>query len=144
MHLLSKIAVVATAMTAIGCQDVSGPPSLPATYILGAINGRPLPTALSSFPESPIVLAGSLYLDASGNAGVTELRSTMLAPGQVTYNTNYTYTISGNTIQFHLDCPLDALCSAPPVGVFKGSHLFLDFSGSGQEIVYDYQVGVSN
>ena len=144
MLLLRKIAVVGTAVAALGCHDVSGPPTLPANYLLSSINGRPVPTYLVPMPESPTVMYSTLFLDGAGNAVVIEHRQVMIAPGEVTYTTNYTYTITDNKIEFHIDCPFNALCAAPPVGTFVNSHLLLDYSGSGQELLYDYRLVVED
>jgi hypothetical protein len=142
MILLRKIAVVGTAVVALGCHDPAGPPTLPAVFSLSSIDGRRLPTPLSNFPESPVVTYGSVFLGADGNASITENRQTMTAPGEVSTTSNYTYTIRGNMIEFHLDCPPTAFCSAPPVGVFNGLHLYLSFKAPDGNLTYDYQEGV--
>jgi hypothetical protein len=142
MILLRKLAVVGIAVAALGCNDVAGPPPLPAAYTLAAINGRALPTPLTGFPESPVVTYSLLQVGADGNASITENRQTQIAPGEVTYTTNYTYTIRDNVIEFHLDCPPTAFCSPPPVGVFNGQHLYLSFRGADGDLVYDYLQGV--
>jgi hypothetical protein len=56
----------------------------------------------------------------------------------VTYRTNYTYTISGDTIQFDVVCPPNASCIRPPKGVLVDMHLLLDMSGGDNAVVYDY------
>lgn len=144
MRLFCKTALVGMIVAAIGCHDVSGPPTLPANYLLSSINGRPVPTYLAPMPESPTVMYSTLFLDGAGNAVLIEHRQVMISPGEVTYTTNYTYTIKDNKIEFHIDCPLNALCAAPPVGTFLNSHLLLDFSGSGQDLLYDYQLVVGD
>ena len=142
MILLRKIAVVGTVAAALGCHDVAGPPALPAAYTLSTINGRALPTAPVQVPDFPVVTFSVLQLDADGNASITEQVETTTLPGNVTNTTNYTYTIRGNAIQFHLDCPATAFCSAPPVGFFSGQHLFLTFKTANGDLVYDYLQGV--
>jgi hypothetical protein len=140
MDLLRKCVVVATASAAIGCHDASGPPGLPANYMLVSVNGQPLPAIISPIPESPTVLDGTLFLDGAGNAVVRDHERVMIAPGDVTYTTNYTYTIKDNKIQFQIEC-VDgptALCPRSPSGTFVGSHLILDLSGTANELVYDY------
>ena len=146
MHLLSKTALTAIIVAGIGCHDVSGPPTMPAHYLLRAINGRPVPTFLSPIPESPTVMYSTLFLDGAGNAIVIENRRVMISPGEVTYTTNYSYTIRGETIEFHIQCPPDALmiCAGPPIGTFVNSHLLVDFSGGQNSLVYDYELAVEN
>ncbi len=140
MNLIGKTVLAASIISAVACHDVSGPPTLPAGYILTSINGKPLPTTYSAVPEAPVILSSNLYLDGAGNAYIAERRQVMIAPGEVTYVTNYTYTIRDNTIQFHFQCPPDALalCASPPVGTFFNSHLFLTFGTGENKVLYDY------
>lgn len=125
----------------VGCHDTSGPPSLPANYMLVSVNGRPLPAIISPIPETPTVLDGTLFLDGAGNAVVTVHETAMISPGEVTYTTNYTYTISDGKIEFHpvTPCPADAICAGPPVGTFFQNHLLVDMSGGNNTLLYDYQ-----
>src|SRR5436305_14191942 len=106
MRLLSKWVIAVLIAAVIACQDTSGPPALPANYMLVSVNGRPLPAIISPIPEAPTVLDGTVFLDGSGNAIIHEHQRVMIAPGEVTYNTNYTYTITDNTIHFQIDCPI--------------------------------------
>lgn len=140
MDLLRKCVLVATVIAAIGCHDVSGPPALPANYMLVSVNGRSLPAIVSPIPESPTVLDGTLFLDGAGNAVVRDHERVMIAPGDVTYTTNYTYTIKDNKILFQFACigGPTANCPRSPSGTFIGSHLILDLSGTANELVYDY------
>ena len=140
MDLLRKCVLVATFIAAIGCHDVSAPPALPANYMLVSVNGQPLPAIVSPIPESPTVLDGTLFLDGAGNAVVKDHERVMIAPGEVTYTTDYTYTIKDDKIVFHFDCVggPTALCPREPTGTFIGSHLLLDLSGTANELVYDY------
>lgn len=85
----------------------------------------------------------TLFLDGSGNAVLIENQRVMISPGEVTYTTNYTYTINDDTIEFHKACPPDALC-AVPVGRFVNSHLLVDFTGGGGQLVYDYQLAAQD
>jgi hypothetical protein len=142
MILLRKIAVVGIAVAGLGCDDVAGPPPLPAAYSLSTINGRALPTPAVQMPDAPVVTSSLLQIGADGTASITENLQTMTLPGEVTQTTNYTYTIRDNTIEFHLDCPPTAFCSAPPVGFFSGPHLFLTFKTANGNLVYDYLQGV--
>lgn len=140
MRLLGKCVLAFLIAPVIACHDTSGPPALPANYMLVSVNGRPLPTFISPIPEAPTVLDGALFLDGAGNAVVREHQRVMIAPGEVTYNTNYTYTITDNTIQFHINCPIGAFCIAPPTGTFVDSHLLVDMSGGNKSLIYDYQL----
>jgi hypothetical protein len=140
MRLLGKCVVAVLIAPVIGCHDTSGPPALPANYMLVGVNGRPLPAIISPIPESPTVLDGTLFLDGAGKAVVRDHQRVMIAPGEVTYITNYTYTIKGNKVEFHFECvggPA-ALCPTSPIGTFVGSHILLDLSGTANQLVYDY------
>ena len=143
MRLLRQTVFSAIVVGAIACHDASGPPTLPANYLLSSINGRPLPTYLAPLPESPTVTYSTLFLGSAGNAVLIEHRQVMTAPGDVTYTTNFTYSIHDNTIDFHIDCPDNALCAAP-VGKFVNSHLLVDFSGGTGAVVYDYQLVIGD
>src|SRR3954470_14545100 len=140
MRLLGKCVVAVLIAQVIACHDVSGPPALPANYMLVSVNGQSLPAIISPIPESPTVLDGTLFLDGSGKAVVRDHQRVMIAPGEVTYTTNYTYTIKDNKIQFDFACVggPTANCPRSPIGTFVGSHLILDLSGTANELVYDY------
>ena len=142
MRLLGKCVVAFLISPVIACHDTSGPPALPANYMLVGVNGRPLPAIISPIPETPTVLDGTLFLDGSGNAVVREHQRVMIAPGEVTYTTNYTYTISDSKIEFHsaTPCPPDAICAAPPAGTFLQNHLLVDMSAGNGTLIYDYQL----
>ena len=100
----------------------------------------PLPTYFAFVPESPQILSSTLHLDGAGHASLTEHRIQM-AGGDVTATNTYDYVIAGNTIQFKIICPIDAICAAPPIGHFLGSKLFLDMSGGGNEkVIYSYDL----
>jgi hypothetical protein len=110
--------------------------------MLVSVNGRPLPAIISPIPETPTVLDGTLFLDGSGNAVFREHQRVMIAPGEVTYTTNYTYAISDSKIEFHsaTPCPPDAICAAPPAGMFLQNHLLVDMSARNNTLIYDYQL----
>jgi len=83
-----------------------------------------------------------VFLDGKGHATVTERRHETTG-ADVTYTTNYKYTIADSRIQFELDppCPANAICAAPPTGVFLSRHLFLDLSNGNGDVIYDYLQG---
>jgi hypothetical protein len=134
MRLIGKCLAALLIAPAVACHDTSGPPPLPANYMLVSVNGRPLPAIISPIPEAPTVLDGTLFLDGSGNAIIHEHQKVMIAPGDVTYNTTYT----DNTIQFHIDCPIGAFCIQPPVGTFVNGHLLVTMGAN--NALYDYQL----
>lgn len=140
MRLLGKCVVAVLIAPVIACHETSAPPALPANYMLVSVNGRTLPAIISPIPESPTVLDGTLFLDGAGNAVVRDHQRVMIAPGEVTYTTNYTYTIIDNKIQFHIACPIDAICAGPPIGTFVGTHLVVDMGGGANNLVYDYML----
>lgn len=141
MSLSRKIAFVGAIVSAFACNDLAAPPNPPADYTLANINGRPLPTFESPVPESPTILSATLELKAGGLATVTEHRNQM-AGGDLIFTSNYTYTITGNEIQFDYDppCPANALCAEPPKGTISGSRLTLVMYGASSGIVYDFRL----
>ena len=138
MRLFRRIALVAAIGSTIGCHDSSGPTGTPTGYTLVSINGRSLPTFYSPIPEAPTITYGTLWLDGVSHAVITEHRKDMSGQ-EVSYTSNLTYTITGDSIQFEYNCPPNASCVRPPKGVFVNSHLLLDMSGN-NEVVYDYML----
>jgi hypothetical protein len=141
MSLSRKAVFVGAILSAFACNDMAAPPAPPAFYTLDNVSGRALPTFISPVPEAPTMISASLKLDASGRAALTEHRNQM-AGGDVTYTTNYTYTISGNQIQFDYSppCPPNALCAMPPKGTISGSRLALTMYGTTSDIVFNFRL----
>lgn len=140
MILSRKTALVGAVISIFACHDVTAPPDPPAGYVLDNINGRPLPTFFSPIPEAPTILSATIQLYPLGTASLTESRRE--SSGSFTsYTTNYTYTITGNQIQFDYEqpCPANALCVAPPQGIADGSRLILTMYGSQSGIVYVFR-----
>ena len=142
MRLSRRIAIFAAISVLASCSDSSGPPSTATFYRLDTVNGRPLPTFFSPIPEAPTIIAGGVFLDGKGHATVTERRHETTG-ADVTYTTNYKYTIADSRIEFEPDtpCPANAFCPAPPTGVFLSRHLFLDLSNGNGDVIYDYLQG---
>ena len=144
MNQICKSVLAAAVISAIACHDVSGPPGMPANYVLRNISGRSLPTFFwTDSPESPTILGSALFLDGAGNATVVEVQQPTTG-GSVTYTTNYRYVIDGDAVEFEIECPPNALCIRPPTGVFHGSHLLLDMSGGQGVAVYDYELVIGD
>lgn len=141
MSLSRKIAFVGAIVSAFACNDLAAPPNPPADYTLANINGRPLPTFQTPTPESPTIFSAALELKAGGLATITEHRNQM-AGGDFVFTTNFTYTITGNEIQFEDDppCPANAICAGPPKGTISGSRLTLVMYGANSGIVYDFRL----
>ena len=140
MILSRKTALVGAVIAALGCHDVAAPANPPAGYVLAFINGRPVPTTFSPQPDAPTILSADLQLNAFGLASLTERRRE--TSGNFTeYTTNYTYTITGDQIQFDYNppCPPNALCAAPPEGTFAGSNLTLAMYGAHSGVVYVFR-----
>jgi hypothetical protein len=117
---------------------VSGPPPLPADFVLENINGRPVPTYLTPIPESPTIISSTLSLDGVGNAAMTEHFRQM--GSDVTYTVTYTYKITDNEIEFDYSppCPPNALCVEPPRGTISDDRLSLKIAGPNSAITYNY------
>ena len=140
MDLIRKLALVATVAAGIGCHDVTAPPES-TNFVLTKVNGVALPAPYSPIPENPVVVGGWLFLNGAGRATITEYRREM-SGNVVTSMSTWKYTISGNSIEFDYvqPCPPNALCAAPPSGVFSNSHVLIDFSFRQGLLIYDYQV----
>lgn len=99
MRLSCQRALLLLLVSAIACNDATGPVSLPAQFELVNINGRPLPTPLAFTPGlTATILSASLRLDDSGKAVMTENR-TLFDGTPATSTTTLDYRINGNDIE---------------------------------------------
>ena len=137
MRLLSRTAFLAAIVSVVACSEASAPEP-PVNFQLLRVNGNALPATYPP-PDGPTVLSGSLFLFADGRAIVNERRR-QLDGSELVLTLDYTYVITDNQIQFEdpRPCPPDAICAGPPKGTFSGSHLFVDYTGGYQGLVYEY------
>ena len=69
MHLIRKLALLATIGAIIGCPDVSAPRRISGTYILETIDGRPVPAIVTAEQtDTAFMLSATLTLDEAGGA----------------------------------------------------------------------------
>jgi hypothetical protein len=142
MRLSCQKAFLLLAVSLLACRDTTANTAMPPRlFILNDINGRALPTYLATTPGlTPTIVSGTLTLDRSGHASMTEHRIEF--NGVETSNTaNYTYKITGETVQFEMVgyCPGAVMCAGPPTGTISpdGLTLTIDLFGS-NAIFYDY------
>src|SRR6266571_1627436 len=143
MRLPCQKALLLLAVSTIACHDSSRPtqPTVFAQFVLNDINGRALPTYPAPTPGlTPTIVSGSLTLDNSGKAVVSEHRIEW--NGVETTNTvTYIYKINGTDIEFELSppCPINAICVAPPKGTITTTGVSLEIGRfDSQAIVYNY------
>lgn len=151
MRLPRLIGVALVGTLAIGCSDVTTPPTrVTALYVLESIAGEPLP-AIFSPPngETATVFWATLSLDVAGNAAMVERRrresSTFQQERTISILTDY--EIIGETITIGPPCPLDPTVDCVPkrVGQIKGSTLTLSGElGDPNTLVYEYRLAASN
>jgi hypothetical protein len=99
MRLPCQRAFLLLVVSAIACNDATGPVSLPAQFELVNINGRALPTPLAFTPGlTPTILSASLRLDDSGRVVMTENR-TLFDGTPSTSTLTLDYKINGNDIE---------------------------------------------
>ena len=136
-----RLTFLGIAITSIAaCNDASAPLQ-PVNYALTSVNGNPLPTTMTPIPESPVVLSGTFLLDGGSHALAHEQRRDM-SGNEYDWNVRYRYTITGSKVTFNYDPPCGgpaALCAIIPTGTIDGRHLFIDYSGGQNALVYDYQ-----
>jgi len=139
MHLSRRSVLLVGIVSLLGCTDTSGPKTISALYDLQNINGRPLPTYFTT--SGPTIVSGTLMLDKSGGAILTETQE--VNGVQSTNARTYTYSIENGTIHFELSppCPINANCVAAPIGTISGNTISLvvaQVSIDG-EIVYNFK-----
>ena len=140
MHLSCQKALVLTLIGIAACDESTAPP-IAGSYVLESINNQPLPANIQAGDGDTItVISSSLTLDGAGRAQLSEhIRYVHPGspPGQVTYTTGYSYSISGSRIigqsiafDYSPPCPPNALCAEPPVGRFMGAKLVLSWGAT--------------
>ena len=141
MNLSSRKFFFLALALVIACRDSTGPAVVLAQFELTDINGRALPTPQANTP-TPIILSSTVTLDEAGNATIIE-RRTEGGGAEVTYTSHYTYTITGDQIEFDYSppCPPNALCAAPPKGTFLLDRLSLEMGRINTDpILYNYRL----
>lgn len=134
-----RLALVAVAALALpGCRSDTAPVQS-GVFVLTSIDGRPLPTGLSSDPNAVVVVDEELSLD--GNGVATRTRAVQgLTPSQVETSTvRYSYTLVDGVLTIgNVLCGPGALCvlHVPEQGVVAGDVLTLMASSSGPALVY--------
>jgi len=132
-----KVFLLALVVT-LACHDGSTAPPVFASFTLVNINGRPLPTFVSPIPEEPSITSGSLVLDVSGRAIMTEHKRDIVK-GDFTVTSNLGYRITGDKIE--ISCLPSSLgevaCLANFTGTISGLDLSLTIDPS-QPLVYNY------
>jgi hypothetical protein len=144
MRLPCQNAFLLLAVSLLACRDTTANSAMPPRqFVLNDINGRALPTYLATTPGlTPTIVSGTLTLDRSGHASMTEHR--IEYNGVQTDNTlNYTYKITGRTVQFEMLglCPPAAVCAGPPTGTISADGLGLTIYLFGSNtILYHYSL----
>lgn len=147
MRLSCQKAFILVLVSAIGCDDGTGPLALPAQFELVNINGRQLPTYFSATPgNTPTILSASVALDNAGQAVITEHRREFDGVERTITNTS-DYTIRDNQIEINsfAPCPINASCIGTVDGMISGEALSLivvQISINGA-IIYNYRIARS-
>jgi hypothetical protein len=128
-----KIVLLVAAAT-LGCSDSLSPRSVSGFYRLQAVNGQPLPAAISTVPgESWSVVEGSLTLTSTGYAAIIERRQQLHQSlvNDLLLSGSFTFELDGHDITLFPDCPPEALALCGTVeGVVSGSSIVLTFASS--------------
>ena len=130
-----KVLVLAAALT-MACNDSAAPPPpevAPGTYILETINGRPVPTFVSSDQtDTSFVLWATLTLDGAGKAVRTEHYRHVYPPNRTeegTFIAHREYRIIDDSITVGIFTPCGplALCEGNKAGKITGTTLTLAY-----------------
>jgi hypothetical protein len=144
MRLFSRKAFALAVISALACRDTSGPSAVAAQFVLNDINGRPLPTYFAPTPGlTPTIVSGTLVLDKTGHAQMTEHRIEWNG-ADATTNRNYTYKITDDHIEFALldQCVMPEGC--PLLGTVSTNGLSLQMGHLGSEfILYNYRIATA-
>jgi hypothetical protein len=148
MRLSCQKAFLVLLVSAIGCDDNTGPLAFPAQFQLENINGRQLPTYFAPTPgPTKTILSASLFLDNAGQALMVEHRREFDGAESIVTNTS-NYTIRGNQIEINSfePCPINSIfCIGTVNGTISGQTLSLsivEISPWGG-IVYNYRIASS-
>ena len=138
-----RLVAACTLLLATACEDLTGPPAAASTYVARTVNGAPLPAPLvQDASYENVLLADTLRLFSFGIAARVSIHRRTAAGGPSTTDTSRSqdqYTVRGDSIRFHQSCPPNAICAAPPEGVFaaEGRQLILRMWGFGPVVVYE-------
>ena len=143
MRLFCRKAPLLLLCLFFACRDSTSPATIVRQFFLNDINGRALPTYMVQTPGlTPVIVSGSLALDNTGRAAMTEHRIEFDGV-ETTRTVNYKYTLIGRQLVFEQlgSCPGTAMCAGPPVGTISadGFGVGVDLYGS-NTIVYNYRV----
>jgi hypothetical protein len=143
MRLYRQKALLLVLISSIACQTTTAPGAVAAWFTLRAINGRPLPTYLSSTPGPTVtIISAHLTLNEAGKAFMTEDRRNFDGT-EATYTSTLDYRINGNQIEIGCFGPTQAttLCLANFTGTIGGGgvSLIINPTSADGQIIYQYQ-----
>jgi len=139
MRLACQKALLLAVVVTLACHDASTAPPPFSGFTLENINGRTLPTFVSPIPEGPTILSGTLFLDGSGKAVMTEQQRD-INQGDFTTTNTLDYRIIGDKIEIGCFRPYPAVvvCAAS-FGTISGTTLSLTMDPR-QPLVYTYKL----
>ena len=138
MRLACQKAFLLALVVTLACHDGPTSPPVFAAFTLVNINGRSLPTFVSPIPEAPSITSGSLVLDESGRAVMTEHKRDPVN-GDFVVTTTLGYRITGDKLEiFCLPSTRGQVaCLASFTGTMSGLDLSLTIDPN-QPLVYNY------
>ena len=147
MRLSCKKALFLVAAVTVACDESTAPPeTVPGSYILETINGRPLPTFVSAGQaDTSFLLWATLTLDGAGNAVRTEQWRYVYPPNRTdegTFIAHRQYRIIGDriTVGIFTPCGPSALCEGNKVGRITSTTLTLAYEDPNAP-VFLYRIG---
>lgn len=136
-------ATLGTLFLATACHDPSAPLVVPASYVARTIEGSALPATLFHGDVTDVaLLADTIQLRPLGVAERVSIFRRTTIGAAVTVDTSRSreaYTVHGDSLRFHRDCPPNANCVGAPTGRFSANRrtLLLRLWPDGPLAVYD-------
>jgi hypothetical protein len=118
-----SLPLVCAVILTTACQNPSAPLVVPSSYVARSVEGTPLPaTFIHGGMTDVALLADTIHLYPLGVAERISIYRRTAIGYPVTIDTTRSqesYTVRGDSLLFHRDCPPNANCVAPPAGIFS-------------------------
>jgi hypothetical protein len=142
MRIVPHLPIIVLAAFAIACRETNGPIPVPSAYVARAVHGLPLPAPIIQGEDyQMIMVADTLRLFPLGVAWRSltyqQKQGSVLSPVQVSRWQNE-FAIRGDSIFILQYCPPNALCTAPPRGIFSDDRRTLTLGVWGTEPLVRY------
>ena len=119
-----KLLIVLAALLAQGCGESLSPRDVLGIYVLERVADDPLPAVVHSNEDVIVrVVAETLYFASTTRGTFSTVReaepATGESPSPAGYETGFGFQVIDDRIEVGFDCPINALCVAPPQLVLR-------------------------